>query len=85
MRIVVNGGLTGDAAIYGNMPFSAGHRTCIGERFARAELAALVASLVGRLEWLPNMETPYEPEIEWGIVAKPVHGLKIFAKRAEGW
>ena len=81
----VTGGLKGDAAVYGNMPFGAGFRSCIGERFARAEFAALLAVLVGRLEWSPAADTPQEVEAQWGIVTKPAHSLKVQAKRVEGW
>jgi cytochrome P450 len=85
LKFDVSGGLKGDAAVYGNMPFGAGFRSCIGERFARAEFAALLAALVGRLEWLPSADTPKEVEAQWGIVTKPTHGLKVVAKRIEGW
>jgi cytochrome P450 len=81
----VTGGLKGDAAVYGNMPFGAGFRSCIGERFARAEFAALLAVLVGRLEWVPAADTPEVVEAQWGIVTKPAHNLKIQARRVEGW
>ena len=81
----VTGGLKGDAAVYGNMPFGAGFRSCIGERFARAEFAALLAVLVGRLEWVPAADTPAEVEAQWGIVTKPAHSLNVQARRVEGW
>ena len=85
LKFDVTGGLKGDAAVYGNMPFGAGFRSCIGERFARAEFAALLAALVGRLEWLPSADTPKEVDVQWGIVTKPTHGLRVRAKRVEGW
>jgi cytochrome P450 len=85
VKFDVTGGLKGDAAVYGNMPFGAGFRSCIGERFARAEFAALLAVLVGRLEWLPSADTPEVVEPQFGIVTKPAHGLRVKAKRVEGW
>jgi cytochrome P450 len=85
LKLDVTGGLKGDAALYGNIPFGAGLRSCIGERFARAEFAALLAGLVGRLEWLPADDTPEHVEVNWGIVTKPAKGLRITAKKVEGW
>jgi cytochrome P450 len=85
VKFDVTGGLKGDAAVYGNMPFGAGFRNCIGERFARAEFAALLAGLIGRLEWLPTDDTPEHVEVNWGIVTKPANGVRIKARKVDGW
>lgn len=65
------------------IPFSCGPRTCVGETFAKAELAALVAALVGSFE-LKLVDNDREPDIIWGVSATPV-GLLIRMRRLEGW
>jgi cytochrome P450 len=85
VKFDVTGGLKGDAAIYGNLPFGAGYRSCIGERFARAEFATLLAGLVGRLEWSPADDTPQSIEVNWGTVTKPANGLELKVRKVEGW
>jgi cytochrome P450 len=85
LKFDITGGQTGDAAVYASIPFGAGPRSCIGERFARAELASLVAGLVGRFEWTPEEGAPLDVEVDWGIVSKPMGGLRLQVKRVEGW
>ncbi|KAI9845089.1 MAG: hypothetical protein M1837_005093 [Sclerophora amabilis] len=74
----------GATSNYAYMTFLHGPRSCIGQAFAKAEFACLVASLVGRFE----MELPdpsYVPEIRGGITSKPENGLQVKMKIVEGW
>jgi len=88
MKFDAYGGLKGELAMYTFMPFGAGVRSCIGERFARGEFATLLAGLVGRFEWsptIPNAKIGEDITINFGIIIKPQGGLSLRAKRLEGW
>ena len=69
---------------YSFLTFLHGPRSCIGQAFARAEFACLLASLVGRFEM--ELEDPSrEIEIKGGITARPKDGLMVRMRRVEGW
>lgn len=74
---------------YAFTTFIHGPRSCIGEKFARAELATLVAAVIGRFEvsLVPGQETGPEggPRLKGGITARPQGGLKLWFKEVEGW
>jgi cytochrome P450 len=61
--------------------FGAGPRTCLGERFARAELAFLVAAIVGRYEikfkGTGPMGKEQEVKLELGLVMRIGGGLRV--------
>ena len=63
------------------MTFSHGPRGCIGQTFARAELAILLAGLVRSFEI--SLEDPdKDAEIEFGFISvKPAGGLMVRMKR----
>ncbi|KAF4548105.1 Cytochrome P450-like protein 56 [Elsinoe fawcettii] len=61
------------------LTFLHGPRSCIGEKFARAEFACLMAAFVGRFEFEHEKEG-YVPEIIGGITAKPKNGLFVRTK-----
>lgn len=65
------------------LTFNIGPRSCIGEGFARLEVSALLAALVGRFEIGLKMPES-EPEVIYGITVKPV-GLEFGLKYLEGW
>ena len=70
---------------YAFLTFLHGPRSCIGQKFAVAELMALTCALVGRFEFeLPEDGAPIR-DITDGIVAKPTHGLRVLVRREEGW
>ncbi|KAH7399149.1 cytochrome P450 [Phaeosphaeria sp. MPI-PUGE-AT-0046c] len=75
-RATMNGGAESNFSF---LTFLHGPRSCIGERFARAELRALLAALVGSFEF--DMADPKE-EVEVGgtITIKPVNGMKLKMK-----
>ncbi|KAI9872766.1 MAG: hypothetical protein M1830_001214 [Pleopsidium flavum] len=69
---------------YSFLTFLHGPRSCIGQSFAKAEFACLVAAIVGRFEMeLENKDAVVE--IQGGITAKPKNGLNVRMKVLEGW
>ena len=69
---------------YAFLTFLHGPRSCIGQRFAVAELACLLAAFVGRYEF--ELVNPDEKiEIKGGITARPRDGMNIKLKAVEGW
>ena len=74
----------GATSNYAFMTFLHGPRSCIGQAFAKAEFAVLVAGLFGRFEMeLEDKEA--EIDIAGGITAKPKGGLKLRMRTIEGW
>lgn len=75
-RATMNGGADSNFSF---LTFLHGPRSCIGERFARAELRALLAALVGSFEF--EMADPGEKvEIGGTITSKPIKGMKLRMK-----
>ena len=70
------------------LTFLHGPRSCIGQKFAQAEFACLLAAWVGRFETQFEEGSPMargELEIKGGITAKPKGGLWVQLKELEGW
>ena len=66
------------------MTFLHGPRSCIGQAFAKAEFACLLASIVGRFDMeFENKDAVIE--IQGGITARPKGGLNVRMKVLEGW
>ncbi|TKX18450.1 cytochrome P450 monooxygenase-like protein 51 [Elsinoe australis] len=66
------------------LTFLHGPRSCIGEKFARAEFACLLAAWIGRFEC--EFETPgFVVEIGGGVTSKPKGGLWVRLKECEDW
>ncbi|KAK5072240.1 hypothetical protein LTR70_010561 [Exophiala xenobiotica] len=69
----------GSTGNFSFMTFLHGPRSCIGERFAKAELAFLVAAWVTKFETrLVNED--FVPDIQGGITVKPKDGLHVKVK-----
>ncbi|KAL8977338.1 MAG: hypothetical protein Q9205_006837 [Flavoplaca limonia] len=69
---------------YAFLTFLHGPRSCIGQAFAKAEFATLLAGLVGRFEMeLENPEAAMK--IQTGITARPKGGLNVKMRAVEGW
>ncbi|KAF2281388.1 cytochrome P450 [Westerdykella ornata] len=69
----------GAGSNYSFLTFLHGPRSCIGEKFARAELRALVAALVGSFEF--QMADPNEKvQVGGTITCKPVNGMRLRLK-----
>lgn len=78
-RATMNGGADSN---YAFLTFLHGPRSCIGERFARAELRCLVAALVGAFEM--RMAEPEEVVVVGGtITSKPKNGMRLRLRRVE--
>ena len=74
----------GVSSNYCNITFLAGPRSCIGERFAKSELRALIAVFVGMFEL--EMADPNEvPEPAGAITTKPKNGMTLRLKVLPGW
>ncbi|EXJ59060.1 hypothetical protein A1O7_06491 [Cladophialophora yegresii CBS 114405] len=81
-------GFKGEEAVYRYLPFGAGPRSCIGERYARGEFAALVAGLIGRFEWSvldPGQKMQEDVKMNFGIVSKPEGGLLLRTRKVDSW
>ena len=69
---------------YAFLTFLHGPRSCIGQAFAKAEFACLLAATVGRFEMeLENKNV--DIEIKGGITARPKDGLRVIMRPVEGW
>lgn len=70
------------------LTFLHGPRSCIGQRFAQAEFACLLAAWVGRFETEFEEGSPLregEPDIGEGITGKPRGGVWVKLKEVGGW
>ncbi|KAJ2979469.1 hypothetical protein NUW58_g7191 [Xylaria curta] len=80
-----SGGATSN---YAFMTFLHGPRSCIGQAFAKAEFACILAGWVGRFEFeLKNKEEMDEKkvDIKGGITARPAKGIYVHATVVDGW
>ncbi|KAB2580149.1 Cytochrome P450 [Lasiodiplodia theobromae] len=69
---------------YSFLTFLHGPRSCIGQAFAKAEFACLVAVWIGKFEMeLANPDA--ELELQSGITARPKGGLPVKLKVVDGW
>lgn len=74
----------GATSNYAFLTFLHGPRSCIGQAFAKAEFACLLAALVGRFEWALEDEEK-EVLIKGGITARPAGGLNVRMRPLKGW
>ncbi|EKG13519.1 Cytochrome P450 [Macrophomina phaseolina MS6] len=75
-----HGGATSNYCL---LTFLHGPRSCIGQKFAQAELRALVAAFVAKFEWELAMEE--KDVIPAGVVTtKPMNGMRLRLKRVDG-
>lgn len=73
---------------YALLTFSQGPRSCIGQGFARAEFACLLAGLIGRFEFRLKDEALMDlanVEVGDGITAKPKNGLRVVVRAVPGF
>ena len=65
------------------LPFSAGRRNCIGQRFALLEAKLILATMVRRLEWGPPLGDRLGQQVvrETAITQRPRDGLHLFLKK----
>ncbi|KAI4169756.1 MAG: hypothetical protein LQ343_005497 [Gyalolechia ehrenbergii] len=74
----------GATSNYAFLTFLHGPRSCIGQAFAKAEFAVLMAGLVGRFE-MELEDKEGEIKIRTGVTARPKDGLRVRMKVVEGW
>ena len=64
---------------YSYIPFSAGHRSCIGQIFAQLEARTLLSILLKRFEFiLDESKGPVEPEAF--LTMRPKNGVHLFVR-----
>lgn len=74
----------GASSNYAFLTFIHGPRSCIGSGFAKAELACLVAVLVGRFE-MELQDPGAELEVDGFATQKPKDGVVVRLKELKGW
>ncbi|KAK0618295.1 cytochrome P450 [Bombardia bombarda] len=70
------------------LTFLHGPRSCIGQGFAKAEFACLLAAWAGRFEFELNDKEELDEtkiKIEDGVTARPAKGLFVKTRVVEGW
>ena len=78
----------GAPSTYSFLTFLHGPRSCIGQGFAKAEFACLLAAWVGRFEFALGDERERDEDnmvIKGGVTARPSNGLWVRTKIIEGW
>ncbi|KAI8409300.1 hypothetical protein FOFC_09136, partial [Fusarium oxysporum] len=73
---------------YGFLSFLQGPRACIGQGFARAELACLLAGWVGSFEFELRDGVSIDEknvDVKGGLTARPAGGLHVKVKKLEEW
>ncbi|TGO62202.1 hypothetical protein BCON_0021g00150 [Botryotinia convoluta] len=78
----------GSSSNYAFLTFLHGPRSCIGQQFAKAEFAILLATWIGRFEFElkdKKMMDEKNLDIKGGVTAKPSKGLYVKVKIVEGW
>jgi cytochrome P450 len=87
-RWLSEGGHGGAESKYGFLSFLQGPRACIGQGFAKAELACLVAGWVGSFEFElrdRGLMDERNVDVRGGLTARPAGGLYVKVKRLEEW
>lgn len=62
------------------IPFSAGHRSCIGQVFALLEEKIVLASLLKKFEFRIDESVP-RPDLQTHLISRPSNGVHVFVKR----
>ncbi|XP_050306331.1 uncharacterized protein LOC126743337 [Anthonomus grandis grandis] len=74
--------LSTDKKAYSFIPFSAGPRNCIGQKYAMLELKSMLAKILMNFEILPS-EIPHEPEFAVELVYKSKNGVYVKLKEVD--
>ena len=69
---------------YAFMTFLHGPRSCIGQAFAKAEFACMLAAVVGRFE-IELENKNLDVVIKGGVTSRPKDGLNVRMKPVVGW
>lgn len=79
------GGATSNMAF---MSFIQGPRLCLGMRFARAELACMLAAFVGKMEFslrYPEEMDESKFDLKSVVTGRPAGGINVKVKVLDGW
>lgn len=74
----------GQSSNYSVLTFLHGPRSCIGEKFAKGELRALMAVFVGGFE-MEMADLNEVPVVAGAITTKPRDGMRLRLKVLDGW
>ncbi|KAJ5353955.1 hypothetical protein N7541_006519 [Penicillium brevicompactum] len=86
-KLKVNSG-GGAGSNYAMLTFLQGHRICVGQGFARAEFACMLAGWVGRFEFVmknEDMADMNKIKIASGITVKPANGMRVSVRPVSGY
>lgn len=86
-KLKVNSG-GGAGSNYAMLTFLQGHRMCVGQGFARAEFACMLAGWVGRFEFVMKNEEMADMnkiKIASGITVKPANGMRVSVRPVSGY
>lgn len=78
----------GAGSNYAFLTFLHGPRSCIGQSFAKAEFACVLAAWIGRFEFAladPALEDEAKLVIRGGVTARPAQGMHVKVKVVEGY
>ncbi|KAI0154115.1 cytochrome P450 [Xylariaceae sp. FL1272] len=79
---------SGHRSNYANLTFLHGPRSCIGQSFSRAEMAILLAQLVGRFRFQltdPSQANLESIKLRRGATNRPANGMNVEVELIEGW
>lgn len=80
--------LGGATSNFDFMSFIQGPRLCLGMRFARAELACMLAAWVGKMEFslrYPEEADESKFDLKSVVTGRPANGINVKVKVLDGW
>ncbi|KAK7427673.1 hypothetical protein QQZ08_005779 [Neonectria magnoliae] len=78
----------GASSNYAFLTFLHGPRSCIGQSFAKAEFACLLAAWIGRFDFAladPTLADEKKLDIRGGVTARPARGMHVKVKVVSGY